>query len=375
MYPKKKVLINCTNLHVGGGVQVAVSVVDEISVIESEVLEFHVVVSSEVDKGLLKTGTSTAKFPSYQVYDVYGIEASSKSFSKLFQGYDAIFTVFGPDYRLGNQSNTLVGFARPWIIYPDNEIFRSISALSKLKTKLKIFIQTLFFKKASKLVVELPHVKQGVIDRSISNMDSVEVVYNSISSLYFQPERWEAVKIEPSNTDFKLGFIGRDYPHKNLKILPEVKAILSREFGLDIQFYVTLNENEWATKPEEFKQSVVTVGELSVFQCPDFYRKMDGVIFPSFLECFSATPLEAMAMERPLFASDRGFVRDVCKHHVYYFDPLSAFSAAEVIAAYIKNVRGTDHARLAEAKEYAHSFSSARGRAESYVRILEQMVA
>jgi glycosyltransferase involved in cell wall biosynthesis len=371
---KKKVLINAANLHVGGGVQVATSFIDELSQIESEIIYFHIICSTEVDNGLAKSGTDTSNFLSYRVFDVYGIGSSARKFSKLLHGYDAIFTVFGPDYRIGSQANTLVGFAQAWIIYPDNDMFLSLGFYLKIKLRLKYLLQALFFKKASKLVVELPHVKEGLVTKSIALADAVDVVHNSVSSLYLQSERWENVEIACSGSAFKLGFVGRDYPHKNLKVLPAIREILSRDHGLDVEFFVTLSEKEWATKSAAFRQSVNTVGELSVSQCPTFYQKMDGVIFPSLLECFSATPLEAMVMERPLFASDRRFVRDVCKGFAYYFDPLSPASAAKVVAEYIKNIKGNDGARLAEVRAYTQSFSSARERSERYVRILEGMV-
>jgi len=371
---KKNVLINAANLHVGGGIQVATSFIDELSRIDSEIIDFHIICSSEVDNGLAKSGTDTSKFLSYRVFDVYGLGSSLRKFSKLLHGYDAVFTVFGPDYRLGSQANTLVGFAQAWIIYPENEVFLSLHILSKVKLRLKNLVQTLFYRKASKLVVELPHVKKCLVAKSIALEDSVEVVYNSVASLYFQPERWEKVEVECFEPAFKLGFVGRDYPHKNLKVLPEIRTILSRDHGLDVEFFVTLSEKEWAAKSAAFRQSVNTVGELSVSQCPTFYQKMDGVIFPSLLECFSATPLEAMVMERPLFASDRGFVRDVCSDFAHYFDPLSPDSAAEAIGKYVKNINGADHLRLAAGKAHAQSFSSAGGRAKDYVQILEQMV-
>lgn len=371
----KTVLINAANLHVGGGVQVAISFINELSKINSKVIDFHVICSTEVNKTLIKTGVDTAKFSSYQVVDIYGIKALFGKFSRLFRGFDAVFTVFGPDYRLTNQTNTLVGFAQGWIIYPNNDAFLMLGTLSKIRVRLKHFFQIFFYKKATRLVVELPHVKKGLMNKSIANKNAIDVVYNSVSSLYFEPESWENIEVELCETAFNLGFVGRDYSHKNLKILPEVKAILMNNYGLDVQFFVTLSEKEWESKPLEFKDSVKTVGELSVNQCPIFYKKMDGVIFPSLLESFSATPLEAMAMERPLFSSDRGFVRDVCADYGYYFDPLSADSAAAVIANYINEIKGTDYERLKEGKEFAQSFSSASGRAERYVSILEQMVS
>ncbi|MOA18610.1 Glycosyl transferases group 1 [compost metagenome] len=102
---------------------------------------------------------------------------------------------------------------------------------------------------------------------------------------------------------------------------------------------------------------------------------MDAVIFPSLLECFSATPLEAMAMQKPLFASDRGFVRDVCGDFAWYFNPLSADSAADVIAEYITKHHGKNQERLAAARRHVLNFSNARQRAENYLNIIRKALA
>ena len=105
-------------------------------------------------------------------------------------------------------------------------------------------------------------------------------------------------------------------------------------------------------------------------QCPSYYKEMDAIIFPSILECFSATPLEALAMEKPLFSSDRGFVSDVCEDYAYYFDPFDAHSAAAKIANYIENHWKKDQDKLKAAREHVISFSSPKTRAEQYLNII-----
>src|SRR5690606_15046068 len=101
-----------------------------------------------------------------------------------------------------------------------------------------------------------------------------------------------------------------------------------------------------------------------------FYRAMDAVIFPSLLECFSATPLEAMAMEKPLIASDRPFNRDVCSDHAHYFDPMAPDTAADQVAKLFSN--GTaDVNALRLAREHAINFASPRERAQRYLEILK----
>jgi len=167
----------------------------------------------------------------------------------------------------------------------------------------------------------------------------------------------------------RLGFLGRNYPHKNTTIIPNAIKILKERYNISAEFFVTFTDDEWSSCSEEFKKCTNNLGPLTVAQCPSFYRQMDAIVFPSLLECFSATPLEAMAMEKPLFASDRDFNRDICKDYAYYFDPLSPESAAKAIAdVFLKG--GPDPNRLKLAKEHAFGFSNPRDRAQKYLSLL-----
>jgi glycosyltransferase involved in cell wall biosynthesis len=76
----------------------------------------------------------------------------------------------------------------------------------------------------------------------------------------------------------------------------------------------------------------ISVGPIRVDQCPAFYQLLDGLVFPSLLECFSASPIEAMKMNIPVFASNYPFITDATKNAAIYFDALDAKSIAESIA-------------------------------------------
>ena len=76
-------------------------------------------------------------------------------------------------------------------------------------------------------------------------------------------------------------------------------------------------------------------------------------------------------MKKPLFASDRGFVRDICGDFAYYFNPQYPVSAADSIAHYIHNVYGRDDARLSAAHDHVINFSNPRRRAEEYLAIMQ----
>jgi glycosyltransferase involved in cell wall biosynthesis len=373
VYVNKKVFINMANIHSGGGLQVATSFICELVNIEISDFDLYIFLSSEVNAELARLDVKVEDFSHAYVENNYGLGAFNSSLNDKVKGFDLGFTVFGPNYLRSKDYINLVGFAQPWIL--DGSVYNILPTLSRFKSKLKFAAQKWFFKRSDALVVELEHVRDGLCQRKIAAPADIYVAYNCISSLYFNKSFWRSVDILPKKSKFRIGFLSRDYPHKNTKIIPSINRVLREKYGLDVEFWVTLNGSEWANKSEEFKQRTRNAGSLSVAQCPSFYQAMDAVIFPSLLECFSATPLEAIVMERPLFASDRRFVRDVCGNYAIYFDPLDALDAARVIADYIRHHHGKDGQRLTEAREHAVNFSNARGRAERYLEIIRSLLA
>lgn len=363
-----KILINAANLHSGGGVQVASSFINELPSISNDIVKkIDIIVSSEVDKNINQS--TKIFFKNYNIYNIFGIKSYKENLG-LFDNYDLVFTIFGPCY-LPVKGISLVGFAQPWIIYPNNECYNILSPVNKLKSKIKFYLQKHFFKKSDFCIVELEHVKQGLIKHNIFKDENIRVVYNTVSNLYFSPKEWSDIKIKISEK-FKIGLITRDYWHKNTSILPKIKEILKNNYHKDVDFYVTFNDLEWSKKSCDFQENIINVGPLKVNECPDFYQHMDAIIFPSLLECFSATPLETLIMKKPLFASNRSFIKDICLDYAFYFEPNDPYSAALVINDFIENKDDTElDKKLSAAKNYAESFSNARERAVKYTEIIE----
>jgi hypothetical protein len=363
-----KILINAANLHNGGGVQVASSFINELPFLSNNIIQsFDVIVSSEVNENI--NLPTRQFFKNYNVYDIFGLK-NYKNNLVFFDNYDLVFTGFGPCYY-NVRGVSLVGFAQAWILYPNNECYNFLSFGERFKSRIKYFLQKMFFKKSDFFIVELEHVKQRLVELGVLGSEQIHVVYNTVSNVYFSPEKWEQIDFETSEK-FKIGLISRDYFHKNTAILPKVKEILKNKYKKDVDFYVTFNEQEWKSKSSEFQCSIINIGPLKVNECPNFYEKMDAIIFPSLLECFSATPLETMIMKKPLFASDRGFIKDVCLDFAFYFEPTDPYSAAAVIHDFIENQSDDAlEAKLLAAQKHAENFSNARQRAITYTEIIE----
>jgi len=362
------ILINSSNIHRGGAVQVATSFIAEMCSMELP-SGLSLLISSEVKRNLEAAGCVIPESLPHCIEDTSGFDFLRVIGKSQLDKFDAVFTVFGPLYRWSTPFRSIVGFAQPWIIYPNNECYAMLPPLQRLKMRLKFRIQSWFFRRADMIVVELEHVRQGLVRELGIPPERIHVVHNCLSSLYQKEELWRPVDIPEVACDLRLGFLGRNYLHKNTAIFPRVAEILRRKYGIDAKFFVTFTEDEWQACSPEFRAACVNLGPLNVAQCPSFYRAMDAVVFPSLLECFSATPLEAMAMECPLIASDRPFNRDVCGAHAHYFDPLDPESAAARIAAVFEG-DGPDPQALRAARDHAINFSSPRRRAEKYLELI-----
>ncbi|MFC3033119.1 glycosyltransferase family 4 protein [Pseudoalteromonas fenneropenaei] len=365
---RKKVLINAANLHCGGGVQVAASFISELANECIENLEIVIFVSTTVHENV-----QGLHFEGNVELEVVNVNGFSRELPSAFdRHFDLIFTVFGPVYFTVKVKH-IVGFANAWILYPDNETLKRRKFLNKMFTLLKLYLQRRSFQKADRLVVELEHVKEELVRKHYFKAENIDVVYNCVSSLYFDEKLWLPLDANIKTTEaVKIGFLGRNYPHKNTNYLLEIKECLKKIYNIDSEIYVTFTDEEWGAVTPEFKNGANNLGSLNVNQCPAFYQAMDLILFPSFLECFSATPFEAMLMNKPVFASDKPFIRDACAEHVFYIDPNDASHGSKVIVDYLRLKADKKEQLLYDAKIYAKNFSSAKERAENYIKIIKQ---
>lgn len=366
-----RILLNFSNIRTGGGLQVAISFLIELNAHHLSRC-YYVILSSAVAEALPSKVFQNSNLK-ITIFDSIGIRGLFSKFSFSQAQYHVSFTLFGPKYTLTRSKNEIVGFAQPWISTPINPLYKQMGVIDRFVTDLKFFIQSLFFSRADRLVVELDHVKKGLAKNCLLGQIPVTVVKNALSSLYYDKETWCEIEDIKEYKGLKLGLIARDYNHKNIGVLGDVAKLLNNKYGIDVRFYFTLNSDEWKHHKVRFGEYGISVGSLSVYQCPRFYELMDGIVFPSLLECFSATPLEALFMGKPLFASDRGFVRDVCGDYAFYFDPIDPHSIAAVIASFF--LGPSRDLKLAEdATKHVQHFSTAPQRALDYISIIESVV-
>lgn len=368
----KKVLIFAGNLRFGGGVAVASSFIKELSSTlakkEKISILYNVVVSGPVFNNLKSMNVDLSVFGSFVVKDYFGLSAIRQGIDRVINNYDLVFVVFGPLYSIKKPKNLIVGFAQPWIIYTDSPAWAKLKIVDRIKNKLKYYVQAKFFSRADVLVVELPGVKQKLLSKGFTG--KVKVVPGCVDSIFRNKHAWKDSNLTKYTKEslFYVGVISKNYSHKNLEFYGKVSQALEAK-GIDnVRFCLTLGEDEFSSLGFESNPMFINVGPLSLDQCPDFYSKIDMVLFPTLLECFSGVCVESMFMERPLIAFDYPFIRDICGNYPIYIDESDYDECAKVIqhASVYGTVTKCPNSRLK-----AQVYGDSKRRANDYIALIE----
>ena len=190
-----------------------------------------------------------------------------------------------------------------------------------LRYKLTKNLETSIIKKADKVTVICEGLKKDVIDRGI-DPDKVHVIPNGVDIDMFEPLEPDMEIIEKyALKDHKVfGFIGSFFLFEGLDIL--VKA--AKEIMLkrnDVKFLIVgggRQENMVKELIERFdlQDKVILVGRVKHNDVKRYYSVIDCLVYPRISKRITELvtplkPLEAMALEKIVIASDVGGLREL----------------------------------------------------------------
>lgn len=368
------ILINCSNLKIGGGLQVAHSFI--LSIKKFNTHNFTIVLSSALEKQIVKE-----EFPKNINFVTYNISAKAiNSFIGknnflnelvIKSETEVVFSVFGPTYWKPKVKH-IVGYAKPHYIYTDSPFFRTQSALDLLKLKLKKYFHLYDFKNNNEiLITENIDVTNRL--RNILKDKEIHTVTNYYNQIFDLEKDWDRSIILPKDKEFSMLTVSANYPHKNLQIIPKVIDVLNRKYkGFKFKFVLTLNKgalnhNLGAMIDEQIEY----LGKININQCPYLYVQSDAVFLPTLLECFTATYPEAMRMRKPILTSKINFATGLCGNAAEYYDPLNPEEIAEKIYALAINNKMQEKL-IANGLEQLKKYDSYTMRTEKYMKIITQ---
>jgi len=160
--------------------------------------------------------------------------------------------------------------------------------------------------------------------------NQIKIMPNAISEFIEVPEV-EIVKpnIYEHDAYFNLFFLTSYYPHKNLEILIKIFK-KHREKLHGIRCIITISGEQYHKKAQNFlndvekndlQEYILNAGPLEQKELAGYFYHSDALFFPTLLESFSATYLEAMHFGVPILTSDLDFARNICDDAAVYFDP------------------------------------------------------
>lgn len=360
-------LVDASNLYIGGGLQVGISVIEEFTALK---VNYIAAVSPMVFEQLSNEARKSCKVLTSTPSGVFNF-LTRKKLNNLVKKHQItdVFTIFGPSYWKPKVKNHLVGFAQAWLIYDTSTIIDMLSLKEKTKRIILSFIQPLYFKyNSTKLVAETDEVRLKIKKLFKICKKKIFTVSNTISSVFYEPKFFDKQilnKLPTKNNDIWLLTITHDYPHKNLGIITKLIERLPSKF----KFILTVSDEFKIKIPLKHQNRVVTLGKISIAQCPPIYDVCDALFLPTLLECFSVSYIEAMYMNKPIFTSNRTFAKTICEDTAYYFDPLNADDIANTIIAAYENPL-LINAKCLRGKKLVAKFPSARERAKMYLSIL-----
>ena len=356
-------LIYCGNLHVGGGVQVAVNFINEIFNNRRQLQDkrITIVTSSDIYRQLncqTKKQLAIIKFNSTSFI-------ADKLMLELFSKSKTIFCLFGPLYVLRNvKGKKIVGFARPDIAYK-NKVTVSI------KASLKRYLSEIFFSLTSdELITETDDVSQQLNKKKLYIGKKIHVVPNVVGT--FKDLSAPLSHSLKNREELIFGFVGHNYPHKRLVFLIDALEELALKCKKKITFLTTLNSDVFEEIRHNFDSvEPMNLGILDFEKLPVFYKKVDICVSASVLECFSAFPLESMINSKPVLCSDISSHTSLYKQHAFYFkwNDMSDFVKTALIIINLNQNEIAHH--ISDAKHFVEMMPNNTDRTRCYLEICD----
>ena len=369
------IMVNASNLKVGGGLQVADSVCRELYKYPQH--RFTVV----YDKALADCAKAIGQYDNVETVeyetpiDLKTVLTGRDKFLDTLvkdKGIDAVLTVFGPS-RWVPRVPHLSGFARPHLVLPESPFWKQIPYKRVLYVKLKLFmLKCSLAKCAENYFTENPLITERF--QSLFPRKKVFTVTNNANQVFQKPESWDRSIELPKFDGITMLTVAANYPHKNLPIIIPASRYLEEHYpDLKFRFVLTVREQDLPDADECAKRHIVFLGPVKIDQVPYLYEQSEIMFLPTLLECFSASYAEAMVMKKPILTTDLVFARGLCGDAAFYYDAVSPSAIGDAIV-HLSEDNALWKRLVANGLKQLQRFDTFEQRAEKLIKIIEEIV-
>ena len=365
-----KILIDNSNLFAGGGIQVATSFLNDLRELGLN-HNYHIIQSKNFARGFTKDN-----FPNnFEFYELGEKEEKyilkrRKTMLNLERKIcpNVIFTVFGPSYHRSKYPK-IVGMAIPYLIYPDSPFFESLGFKEKMKYRIFSVLKSLFFKNNSDALIFESEIARKIFIEKYKYNKPTYTVNNTLNSIFLEKDKWQSIDL--CQDRFNILCLSANYPHKNLNIIPKLIELIKAKnpsFRFTFNISASIEDFSWS---ESTCENVNFLGHVPLEKIPDLYLKSDLLFFPTLLEVFSTTYLEALQMGVPIVTSDMPFSKDICDTGAIYCNPTDPNEYAEAILNIFMNYE-IRRDLINEQSIIIKKFATSKERTRNYLSIIEK---
>lgn len=343
-----EILIDFSGIKSGGGVQLALNFLEEISSKSSPFLSFSFVFPS------------TGELFNYGV----GVESHRCLFSpsnpakRLLFEYVALqrwilnkrievcYTFFGAGIPTSDKVVSIVSVAYPIICYPDSPYWKNIDWKTLLRIRILNWARIKRLKVADVIITETPVMQRRLARELRRNPDDILVSPPAVSD-FLTPV------LRRKGSTFNIVCVSGLSIHKNLWRLPEIAYEIRKIDPLSaIRFNITVSITEWSShvlpllSSRKIWPAVMSMfifsGNVPSSEIQRIYADADALLSLSDLESFSNNYMEAWRARIPLIVSDRDFARGICGESAIYIDPHCSLSSALIISKFAADLSFQD---------------------------------
>ncbi|MFH1037854.1 MAG: glycosyltransferase [PVC group bacterium] len=229
----------------------------------------------------------------------------------------------------------------PYLLYSRRHFGRSIS----IKELFEIYLKRLVFSRDLRrtgLVFTPTRVTDSRIRSRYNYRGRSIILPNAISEFTraVSPGTPPPPEFQPFPDHFKLFYIARYYPHKNIEVLVDLFDRYREQLEDTVLFITVAPDQQSAVKrllddirKKHLEKKIINIGSRWLQpELANYYSHVDALLMPSLMEIFSGSYLEAMHYGVPILTSDLDFAHEVCGDAALYFDPWNPSSIQDAIA-------------------------------------------
>lgn len=209
---------------------------------------------------------------------------------------------------------------------------------ASLFSLLYIYLYRINIRKNKGVIVQQEWLRKKFRNRF--NLNNIIVAYPKVNNVQFSDYKQISIESEIK----KIFFPSFPRSFKNFEVICEAYSILPKEYQNRLNIYLTLDKksNSYASYIiNKYKdlEGLKFVGLLSRTQVFEYYREMDGLIFPSKLESWGLPITEFKNFNKPIFLSNLPYAKETLGNYNkgYFFNPNSNIELSILLKKLIDN--------------------------------------